>query len=144
MFFTSLLISLPYSSMRVTSRDGNSLIFTKTFYIMLRFSGQFNTVHHYSALHVVKHGSSIVHLQFTHTKRIPHKSVNSLFNFLSKVQKLHSSISLAYKSTAAVASDMFTYQTAKAVNNCYQVHATRLFLSFLAFCRICFLTLINN
>lgn len=36
MFFTSLLISLPYSSVRVTSGDGNSLIFTKTFYIMLK------------------------------------------------------------------------------------------------------------
>ena len=37
MYFSPLLISLPYSSMRVTSRDGCSLNFTKTFYIMLRF-----------------------------------------------------------------------------------------------------------
>lgn len=36
MFFSSLLISFPYSSVRVTSRDGRSLIFTKTFYIMLK------------------------------------------------------------------------------------------------------------
>ena len=49
MYFSPLLISLPYSSVRVTSRDGNSLIFTKTFYIMLRFSGQFSTARHSQA-----------------------------------------------------------------------------------------------
>ena len=37
--FTPLLISFPYSSTHVTQGYGYSLIFTKTFYIMLRFSG---------------------------------------------------------------------------------------------------------
>ena len=126
MFFTSLLISLPYSSMRVTSRDGCSLIFTKTFYIMLRFS------------RIVQHGSSFLgsifqHLQgapylhslllqpFVLLKRIPQKPVNSFLFVCSRWCKNSSPVfPLAYKSTAAFASTLFTEHTAKAVVNLLQ------------------------
>ena len=88
MFFTSLLISLPYSSMRVTSGDGNSLILLKLFILCFGSCGQYNTVHRSSALHVVKvwftytvrstQFTYIVRLHSTpHTKRIPQKTVNS-------------------------------------------------------------------
>ena len=69
MFFTSLLISLPYSSVRVTSGDGNSLIFTKTFYIMLR------------SLWIVRPGPSFFSPIIG---RIPLKSVNSFIFVFSR------------------------------------------------------------
>lgn len=78
MFFTSLLISLPYSSMRVTSRDGNSLNLLKLFYIMLRFS------------RIVRHSPSF----FSPTSGADTAKTCELFSFrfLSKVQKLLSSV----------------------------------------------------
>ena len=58
--FTPLLISFPYSSTHVTSRDGCSLIFTKTFYIMLRFT------------RIVQHGSSFFGSIFQHLQGAPY------------------------------------------------------------------------
>ena len=49
MYFSPLLISLPYSSVRVTSRDGNSLNLLKLFILCFVLCGQFNTVHRSSA-----------------------------------------------------------------------------------------------
>ena len=110
MFFTSLLISLPYSSMRVTSGDGNSLILLKLFILCFDSRGQFDPVHHSSAPQV---------------ERIPRKPVNSFIFVCSRWCKNSSpAFSLAYKSTAAFASTLFTEHTAKAVVNCCKVHAT--------------------
>lgn len=49
MFFTSLLISLPYSSTHVTSRDGNSLNLLKLFILCFDSRGQFGSAHRFSA-----------------------------------------------------------------------------------------------
>ena len=144
MFFTSLLISLPYSSVRVTSRDGCSLNFTKTFYIMLRFCGQFSTAHRSSALHVVK--VWFIYTVHPHTKRIPLKPVNSfLFVFFSKVQKLHSYTCTLIKAPPPMRPPYLQSGPPKAVVNWFQKFTRlHLFLLFLAICRIRFLTFINN
>ena len=88
MFFTSLLISLPYSPVRVTSRDGCSLNFTKTFYIMLRFT------------RIVRPGPSFFSPIIG---RIPLKSVSRFIFVCSRRCKNSTpAFPLAYKSTAAV------------------------------------------
>ena len=99
--FTPLLISFPYSSTHVTSGDGNSLIFTKTFYIML------------CSLWIVRPGPSFFSPIIG---RIPLKSVNSfLFVCSHRCKNSSPALPLAYKSTVAFASGMFTYQTATAL-----------------------------
>ena len=101
MYFSPLLISLPYSSMRVTSGDGNSLILLKLFILCFVFRGQFNSVHHSSALHVVK--AWFTYTVRPHTKRIPQKTVNSfIFVFFEGAKTPLQRFPLAYKSTAAV------------------------------------------
>ena len=78
--------------------------------------------------------------------RIPLKSVNSfLFVFSRRCKNSTPAFPLAYKSTAAFASTLFTEHTAKAVVNWFQKFTRlHLFLLFLAYCCVRFLTLINN
>ena len=102
MYFSPLLISLPYSSMRVTSRDGCSLNLLKLFILCFGFCGQFSSAHLFSALQVVKawfiytvHSTQfILHssiAQFIHTHADTTKTCESFyFRLLSQVQKLHS------------------------------------------------------
>ena len=110
MYFSPLLISLPYSSMRVTSRDGCSLNLLKLFILCFDFADS---------------STRSIILQ-------PHKwsgyRVNLwivFFSFaLAGAKTPLQRKTLAYKSTAANASALFTGRTAKAVVNCCKVHAT--------------------
>ena len=149
MYFSPLLISLPYSSVRVTSGVRFLPDFTKTFYIMLRFlwivqlgssffgsTSSKGVVHLYSSFYIVH----------PHTRGYHKNLWIVLFSFaLAGAKTPLQRFPLAYKSTAANASTLFTERTAKAVVNWLQKFTRlHLFLLFLAICRIRFLTFINN
>ena len=148
MFFTSLLISLPYSPVRVTSRDGDSLNFTKTFYIMLRFTRIVRPgPSFFSSIFQHLQGSPYLHSSFQAALCTPCKGVVHLYSS-TYIVRLHStphtrgyrvnlwivffSFALAgaktplqcihwlIKAPPPFASALFTGRTAKAVVNWLQ------------------------
>ena len=130
MYFSPLLISLPYSSMRVTSGDGNSLILLKLFILCFDFADS---------------STRSIILQPYNWADTAKVCESFYFRFLSKVQKLHSSVKRwLIKAPPPMRLLFKNNKPLKRLLIVAKFTRLHLFLLFLAICRIRFLTLINN